>query len=125
MTFSISGTLKFINTCVYYKEKGSIYLLERGLLWIMKGRDTNFPIDEHTGHFLVSSNEMIAEWEPRFKVLKTYYIESEWSFENELLRLNVEGKDARPFLKDITHPLHILFKDAHSHHHGVMMYERL
>jgi len=91
----------------------------------MTGRDTTFAMDGQTGHFLVSSNEMIVEWEPRFNVLETYYVTSEWSFNNELLKLDVEGKDARPFLKDASHPLHSLLKDAHSHHHGVMMYERL
>lgn len=92
-------------------------------------RNTNFSIEEETGHFVVTSKEPIFGnsifIEGRLQVLGTKYCKTVWNWDSELLVMTMDGKDVKPVLSNTKHALYEIVKRVESHHESVMRYERM
>lgn len=88
--------------------------------------DTKFKIDLETGNFIVTSNENVYDFNfPIPKIIESYYFESEWNFDNDLIKFHMDNKDAFHHLEDQTRTFHKIANAAKSHHFSVMRYERI
>lgn len=88
--------------------------------------DTKFKIDLETGNFIVTSNENVYDFDFAIpKLIKSHYFESEWDFDNNLMRFCMNNENAFHHLENEESAFHQIANTAKNHHFSVMRYERI
>ncbi|MGX5609843.1 hypothetical protein ACWKTZ_26040 [Bacillus cereus] len=88
--------------------------------------NTKFKMNLETGNFSVTSTENVYDFNfPIPKIIESYYFESEWNFDNDLIKFHMDNKDAFHHLEDQISTFHKVANTAKSHHFSVMRYERI